>query len=119
MTMPFSRRSLLVTPFAAPFARAEPKISVLVIDGINNHDWQAGTRAIREILEGAGRFRVDVSTTPPREAPVSAWDSWRPAFRRYNVVISNFNGGHLADGIRWPQRVEENFETYLRGGGGF
>jgi uncharacterized protein len=119
MNMMLSRRSVVLSPLVASFARAEPKISVLVIDGINNHDWQAGTRAIREILEAAGRFRVDVSTTPPREAPASAWDSWRPAFRRYNVVISNFNGGHLADGIRWPQQVEEDFETYLRGGGGF
>jgi hypothetical protein len=54
-------------------------LSVLIVDGINNHDWEAGTRGIQALLAAApGRFRVDVSTTPPREAPAEEWKSWRP-----------------------------------------
>jgi hypothetical protein len=35
------------------------------------------------------------------------------------VIVSNFNAGHLADGVRWPRPVEESFEAYVRRGGGF
>jgi type 1 glutamine amidotransferase len=35
------------------------------------------------------------------------------------VVISNFNGGHLADGIAWPEPVQTALEAYVRAGGGF
>ena len=73
-------------------AGAAPKLSALVIDGMNNHDWEAGTRAIQSILEGSGRFTVTVCTWPAR-----------PDFSHYDVVINNFNGGHTADGTRWPR----------------
>ena len=94
-------------------------LSVLIVDGVNNHDWEAGTRGIQAVLAASpGRFRVDVSTTPPREAPPEAWKSWRPDFKRYAVVIVNFNGGHKVDGLRWPTEVEQAFERYVEGGGG-
>ena len=94
------------------------KIPVLIVDGINNHDWQAGTNSVRQFLTATGRFTVDVSTSPPRNAAQEEWDHWRPAFGQYKAVIVNFNGGHLADGLRWPAPVEEAFEKYVRGGGG-
>ena len=114
-----TRRSLLIAPLAAGLARAQKKLSILVIDGINNHDWQASTRVIRAVLEASGRFIVNVSTSPSKEAPASAWGAWRPEFHRYDAVVSNFNGGHLADGVRWPGPVERAFESYLQNGGGF
>jgi type 1 glutamine amidotransferase len=101
-----------------PATTAQPPIHVLIVDGINNHDWAAGTRLMREILERDGRFTVDVSTTPAKDAPAAEWNTWRPNFSRYNVVINNFNGGHLDDGVRWPAEVERALEAYVRGGGG-
>src|ERR1022692_3907081 len=101
-------RLLMATMAALSYsADAAPKLSALVIDGMNNHDWEAGTRAIQSILEGSGRFTVTVSTWPAK-----------PDFRGYDVVISNFNGGHTADGTRWPREVEQALENYVRGGGG-
>jgi type 1 glutamine amidotransferase len=117
--MPLSRRSLLLTPLAASLVQAQQKLRVLVIDGINNHDWLAGTRGIRAMLESSGRFTADVSTTPPAEAPRDAWDASRPDYSSYAAEISNFNGGHKAEGIRWPPRVERALDSYLRAGGGF
>src|SRR5262249_44807513 len=100
-------------------ARTDKRLlSVLVIDGINNHDWETGTRAVKAILIATGRFTVEVSTTPPKGAPKEAWDSWRPQFSKYNVVLVNFNGGHKDDGVRWPTEVEQSLERYLRDGGG-
>jgi len=93
-------------------------VRVLIIDGVNNHDWKTATREITSMLLETGRFTVDVSTTPAAGAPPDAWAAWRPDFSRYQVVINNFNGGHLDDGIRWPPEVERRFEEYVRQGGG-
>src|SRR3989442_1688604 len=97
---------------------ARHQLSVLIIDGINNHDWEAGTRAVQAILTKSGRFTVDISTTPPRDAPREAWNTWRPQFSKYDAVLINFNGGHKDDGIRWPEEVEQSLERYVRSGGG-
>src|SRR3954464_9929340 len=86
---------------------ADRKFSAAIVDGVNNHDWAAGTRAIRSILEDSGRFTVDVSTWPQL-----------PDFSRYDVVINNFNGGHTDKGARWPAEAERALEQYVRNGGG-
>jgi hypothetical protein len=52
----------------------ESKIRVLIVDGINNHDWRTATDGVRQFLSATGRFTVDVSTTPPADASQSAWD---------------------------------------------
>ncbi len=76
--------------------------------GTISYDWGGGgTRAIQSILQGSGRFTVDVSTFPAK-----------PDFRKYDVVINNFNGGHTATGTRWPRDVEEALSAYVKAGGG-
>src|SRR5437667_12067347 len=102
-------RTLLIGLFflLPAFAGTDKKISVLIVDGINNHDWQTGTRELKALLLGTGQFDVDVSTTPPAGASAEAWDAWKPEFSRYRVVVNNFNGGHLDSGVRWPARVEK------------
>lgn len=92
---------------------AHAEIRVLIIDGVNNHDWAAGTAGIRSILEEAGGFNVEVATVTP-----DMFDQWNPDFAEYQVIINNFNGGHTDKGIRWPERVEKSFEAYVRSGGG-
>ena len=98
--------------------RVEKKIAALIVDGINNHDWQTGTSELKRILLATGRFTVDVSTSPPAGAPPEAWSAWHPEFASYQVVIDNFNGGHTDAGIRWPPAVEQALVDYVRGGGG-
>ncbi len=94
-------------------ALAHAQIHVLIIDGVNNHDWAAGTAGIRAILADAGGFSVDASTVTPE-----TFDRWNPDFARYQVVVNNFNGGHTDKGIEWPKRVESQLETYIKNGGG-
>ena len=108
---------LIVLLFPA-LARSEDKLAVLIVDGINNHDWRTATRELQALLIESGRFTVDVSTTPPADAPATAWDAWHPDFSRYRVVVNNFNGGHTDAGVRWPRPVEDALEEYVRGGGG-
>jgi hypothetical protein len=45
---------------AAGVNAAEGKISVLLVDGMNNHDWERGTKLLKAILENCGMFTVEV-----------------------------------------------------------
>jgi polyhydroxybutyrate depolymerase len=85
---------------------------------MNNHDWPRATKILKDILEGSGRLKVDVSTSPAGDAPKEAWDNWRPDFAKYDVVLSNFNGGHTPTGVHWPRKTEKALEDYVSNGGG-
>jgi uncharacterized protein len=99
-------------------ASAQPPVRVLIVDGINNHDWQSATNSVQTFLRATGRFNVDVSTTPSATSPRADWDQWRPHFAGYQAVILNFNSGYTPDSLRWPSAVETDFEAYVRAGGG-
>lgn len=48
------------------------------------------------------------------KAKVAAqWAAWRPAFARYGVVVSNYNGES------WPAEVQRALVDYVRNDGGF
>src|ERR1700754_1766726 len=100
-----------------PDEAAEKKpIRVLIVDGFSNHDWKQTTWMVRHILEETGRFEVTVSTAPNTTDSLSS-TSWDPAFGKYAVVIQNTN--NIQDTtLRWPRRVEQRLEAYVRGGGG-
>ena len=91
-------------------------IKVLIVDGQNNHKWAAMTPFMKKQLLKTGLFKVDVSTSPPKgkKGPDidAAWAAWRPAFKDYDVVVSNYNGQS------WPKEVNEAFAAYVNGGGG-
>ncbi len=93
-------------------AFAAGEISVLLIDGQNPHNWQATTPPIKDMLEETGRFTVEVLTSPAKDAAPEAWDTFRPDFSKYGVVLTNYCGQP------WPDAVAEAFEEYVRGGGG-
>jgi type 1 glutamine amidotransferase len=96
-----------VTLACASGEAPERQFKAVIVDGVNNHDWAAGTAAIKKILEGTKRFAVDVATFPNL-----------PEFARYDVVINNFNGGHTNTGTRWPKEAEQALTAYIRSGGG-
>ncbi len=91
---------------------AEDKIRVLIVDGQNNHNWRAMTPPMKADLESSGRFTVDVATTPGPKSSAAAWESFRPDFSKYDVVLSNYNGD------LWPPEVRKAFEEYVAKGGG-
>lgn len=105
--------ALLATGPAALAAQAP--IRVLLVDGYSNHDWKLTTALIRGILEPTGLFAVTVATAPAtKDAP--GWDTWRPKFSDYDVVIQTCND--LNGGPPWPRAVQEDFEAFVRNGGG-
>ncbi len=80
---------LLVCGCTAPRAEsagADARIPVLIIDGVNNHDWERTSAAVKVTLERTGRFAVDVSTSPDRRGTREEWEAWRPVFSNYAVA---------------------------------
>jgi len=89
---------------------ANPKLKALIVDGQNNHrNWPDTTRMMKKYLEDTGRFTVDVATTAPKGAD----PNFRPEFKKYALVISNYNGEP------WPKETEAAFTEFVKGGGGF
>lgn len=94
-------------------AQEGTRLKVLIVDGQNNHDWKSTTPVLRQALESSGRFSVEVSTSPSQGAEAADWDAWRPDFKAYDAVLSNYNGE------LWPEPVRKQFEDYVHGGGAF
>jgi uncharacterized protein len=87
---------------------------VLIVDGQNNHQWAVTTPVLKKSLEQTGLFQVDVATTPPKGGDMSAF---RPKFKDYAVVVSNYSD--FGGGGVWPAETQQDFEEYVRNGGGF
>jgi type 1 glutamine amidotransferase len=83
---------------------------VLLVDGQNNHKWQETSPLIKQILEGCGRFMVDIATSPPKGGDMSTFD---PHFKKNDVVVSNYNGDP------WSEKTAQAFEKFVAEGGGF
>ncbi len=81
----------------------------LLIDGQNNHDWQATSPILRDILQDSGQFLVDVLSAP---AAGDDMRTFRPAFARQQVVVLNYNGQ------AWPETAQTELVRYVGGGGG-
>jgi type 1 glutamine amidotransferase len=94
---------------------ALPKIKVLIIDGVSNHNWKLNTKLLRGLLEPMGLFDVSVSTSPPTAA-APGWDTWRPKFADYDVVLQTYND--IQHGPPWPQEVRTAFVNFVHNGGG-
>jgi type 1 glutamine amidotransferase len=127
---------------ATTLSAAEP-IKVLIVDGQNNHAWRTTTPILKKTLEDAKLFTVDVATAPDRPrgpqkpkagAPAEAvkkyeddltafkkaesdykekFAAFRPKFKEYQVVVSNYNGD------LWPAETRSDFAEYVSHGGGF
>ncbi|MEM9930971.1 MAG: ThuA domain-containing protein [Bacteroidota bacterium] len=112
------------------------QIKVLIVDGQNNHVvWPKSTVMMKQYLEATGRFAVDVARTqttwradkeaaylsmvdagPTTNLPEPTTDpEFRPRFKKYDVVVSNF-GWKAAS---WPERTRKQFEKFVAKGGGF
>ena len=88
-------------------------IRVVIIDGQHNHNWRATTPYLKRTLEKTGRFRVDVSSNlrkGDKPGIVAPTVPFPPDLSKYDVVISNYNGG------AWPVDFQKAFEDSLREG---
>ena len=102
----------IFTAFTLSAAQKAP-IRVLLIDGQNNHNWKTTTPVMVDALQRDEAFEVTVSTTPPKKSDADAWKKWSPAFKDFDVTLSNYNGE------LWPEKVQGELVDYVKGGGAF
>jgi uncharacterized protein len=105
-----------LTLLLASTGLAADKIKVLIVDGVNNHNWKATTAATKGTLDKVGNFETAVSTSPSKKASKDEWAAWQPKFSDYDVVLSNFNDGGRT---LWSEATRKAFEEFVSGGGGF
>lgn len=103
------------TQTAYPTHTGPKQMRILIVDGFSNHQWQQTTLLTKRILESSGLFLVDVSTAPPTSSS-PGWDSWRPQFSSYDVVVQNCNS--YGDRPSWPSEVQKDLENFVSNGGG-
>ena len=116
-------------------AFGQDMIKVLIVDGQNNHDhWPKITYMLKEYMEDANLFSVDVARTAytwkgeeflpeftvegvgettALEEP-KADPGYDPDFSDYDVVVCNF-GWKAAP---WPNETQRKFEQFIQAGGG-
>lgn len=114
--LPVGLFTLAIVAFADVNDGEEDKIKVLIVEGVTNHAWEKRLNVVRAILAKDGSFDVDFTVTPTA-AGDPGWNTWRPKFSDYDVVISGYN--NLGGLPSWPQEVKDSFAAFVNGGGGF
>lgn len=130
------KRLLLASVLILCSITVQAQLKALIIDGQNNHAaWPKTTVMMKQYLEASGLFTVDVermkfTTNGTREAtflPLAGAQEtedfkeakidpdFTPAFKKYDVVISNLGWG----AAEWPQKTQKALENYVNKGGGF
>ncbi len=90
---------------------ADKPVKVMLLTGqcSQYHNWELSSVILKRILDDAGRFDVDVVTSPPKGADMSGF---RPDFNKYQVVVMDY------DGDEWSEPTKTAFATYVSEGGG-
>jgi type 1 glutamine amidotransferase/HEAT repeat protein len=90
---------------------ANAPVRVLLFSGQNNHDWKTTTPKLKSILEGSGRFRVDVTQQPEQCGTAT--------FAEYDLVVSDWNAWGDAKVKAWPDAARVAFLDFIRSGKGY
>ncbi len=102
-----SALSALLTLFAAGASgQGVPRARVLVVSGANNHDWEWTSARLEELLSSAGRFDVEVTTTPATDLAVAE------RLAHVDAFVLDYNGP------RWGAEAEAAFLEAVRTGTG-
>jgi uncharacterized protein len=94
------------------FPAGEPaKLRVLILSGLNNHDWRSTTPVIQKMFTDCTRFgTVDVTEDAAGLNPAT--------LARYDVLVSNWTP-YPETRRTWRPETEAAFLDFVRQGGGF
>lgn len=85
-------------------------LKVLIITGQHSHDWENTVPILSHYFESSDRFIVDVLLSPDKNEDISDFNA---PFADYDVVVSHYYGA------LWPEAMRNDFQDYVRSGGGF
>lgn len=81
-------------------------IHTLLITGANNHDWRRSAPFCKALLEGTGKFAVDLTADP------AAFLADASALGHYQLFLLDYNGPD------WGEAARKNFEVAVANGTG-
>jgi uncharacterized protein len=81
----------------------------LIITGQNNHNWQASSPVLKQLLDQTKLFTTTIAETPAQGKDMSGFS---PEFTKYDVVVLDYNGD------AWPEKTKVAFVDYVKNGGG-
>jgi len=85
------------------------KIKSLIITGQSEHNWEASSPVLKDILEKSALFDADVLVSPPKGEDMSGFN---PDFSAYSLVVLDYSGD------QWNEATQKAFEEFVRNGGG-
>lgn len=108
-----TKRYLLLLFFVLLLTAVQSKTKVpyktLILTGQNNHNWQASSPILKQILDQTGLFQSNIVVSPKEKEDMS---SFLPDFTKYQLVVLDYNG----DG--WPEATKAAFLKFVKNGGG-
>lgn len=87
----------------------ESAYKTLIITGQNNHNWQASSPVLKQILDETGIFSSEILITPDKGGDMLKFD---PDFSKYKLVVLDYNGDS------WSEKTNNSFVDYVKNGGG-
>jgi Uncharacterized protein conserved in bacteria len=87
----------------------ESAYKTLIITGQNNHNWQASSPILKQILDETGLFSSEIMTTPKTGGDMKTFN---PDFSKYRLVVLDYNGDS------WSEKTNNDFVEYVKNGGG-
>jgi len=90
--------------------KSDQKITILILSGNNNHDWEKTTPQLVAIYEESQKFHVQVTESPDT---LTLED-----YNLFDAVVSNWTAWP-EHSYRWPKEAEEGLLKFIEQGGGF
>ena len=87
----------------------ENVIKTLIITGQGDHNWEASSPVLKQILDETGMFSCKILTAPGKGSDMSGFTS---DFSKYKLVVIDYNGN------QWPEKTRDSFNDFVRNGGG-
>ena len=92
-----------------PGCKNETAYKTLIITGQNNHNWQASSPILKQILDETGLFSSEILITPKTGGDMKIFN---PDFSKYKLVVLDYNGDS------WSEKTNNAFVDYVKNGGG-
>lgn len=97
----------LLTFFSS--CKNETTYKTLIITGQNNHNWEASSPVLKQILDETGLFSSEIMITPDKGGDMSTFN---PDFSKYSLVVIDYNGDS------WSDKTNSEFVDFVSSGGG-
>ena len=85
------------------------QFKALIITGQSEHNWEASSAAVKQILDETGLFSSKIMVTPSKGEDMSGF---KPEFSKFKLVVLDY------DGDAWPKETDDALMDYLNNGGG-